>query len=527
MRSSRQRKWCQFIFLFINQPNPIGDGGDQYTGLDRFGRVVDQYWTLAGSASDRFQYTYDQDSNRLTRTNVVNNNFNEQYGYDNLNQLTSFSRGAHAQSWGLDALGNWSTFVNDGNTQTRGHNVQNQITSISGLTTPTYDNNGNTTLDQNNKALLFDAWNRLVSYASTPSVSYGYDALNRRITSASAGTTTDLFYSMSWQVLEERIAGVTQAQYVWSPVYVDAMVERDRGLERVYVQQDANWNVSADVAKVGGIWDVQERYVYDPYGAWTRLKKDWTAQTQDLFQWIYLHQDGRYDGSSGLYYFRNRDYSPTLGRWMEEDPIEYAAGDPDLYRYVRNNSLNATDPNGLYEWSTNLDTMSFARGFMDNPPLPPLASAGCWSIYGRCVITITVTVDPTDTRYCRTLLGQVLPQVIKFDPTFRFGMDLCPWIGCKCRITNQSGYHYPISGSGPVTITPLILILIGQAGFWGNQVLGCRVIVTIRGGCTREKWCQFILRRSFLAGRAYVRPSKCRADLRFAPSTRHFRTACH
>src|SRR5207245_6572871 len=35
-----------------------GDAGDQYTGLDRFGRVVDQRWLTesAGTATDRLQY---------------------------------------------------------------------------------------------------------------------------------------------------------------------------------------------------------------------------------------------------------------------------------------------------------------------------------------------------------------------------------------------------------------------------------------------------------------------------------------
>src|SRR5438552_3250960 len=44
-----------------------GDAGDQYIGLDRFGRVVDQRWivTATGTATDRFQYTYDRDSNVL------------------------------------------------------------------------------------------------------------------------------------------------------------------------------------------------------------------------------------------------------------------------------------------------------------------------------------------------------------------------------------------------------------------------------------------------------------------------------
>jgi RHS repeat-associated protein len=334
---------------YISQPGGSTDGGDQYTGLDRFGRVIDQYWVQAGQATDRFQYTYDQDGNRLTRTNVVNSAFNEQYGYDNLNQLTSFTRGTHTQSWGLDALGNWGSFTTDGGTpQTRTHNLQNQIASISGFTTPTYDNNGNTTTDQNNKTLVYDAWNRLVRYNGTTTVTYAYDALNRRVSGTSAGVTTDVYYSSSWQVLEERISGVTQAQYVWSPVYVDAMVERDVGTQRLYVQQDANWNVTAIVGKPVATWVVQERYAYDSYGLPSFLNPTtWAQLTNSQFSWIYLHQGGRYDTTSGLYYFRNRDYSPTLGRWVQPDPLMFSAGDNNFYRYVGNNPTTALDATGL------------------------------------------------------------------------------------------------------------------------------------------------------------------------------------
>ena len=84
-----------------------GDAGDQYTGLDRFGRVVDQRWIVAstGVATDRFQYGYDQNSNVMFRNNLVNTSFGELYhasgagnGYDGLNQLTNFSRGVLSQS---------------------------------------------------------------------------------------------------------------------------------------------------------------------------------------------------------------------------------------------------------------------------------------------------------------------------------------------------------------------------------------------------------------------------------------------
>jgi hypothetical protein len=33
-----------------------GDAGDQYTGLDRFGRVVDQRWDLSGTELERLKY---------------------------------------------------------------------------------------------------------------------------------------------------------------------------------------------------------------------------------------------------------------------------------------------------------------------------------------------------------------------------------------------------------------------------------------------------------------------------------------
>ena len=78
-------------------------------------------------------------------------------------------------------MGNFSSITTNGNTQTRTHNQQNEITSISSLTTPTYDANGNMTGDQTGKMLVYDAWNRLVQYknGSTVLLTYTFDALGR------------------------------------------------------------------------------------------------------------------------------------------------------------------------------------------------------------------------------------------------------------------------------------------------------------------------------------------------------------
>jgi hypothetical protein len=123
--------------------------------------------------------------------------------------------------------------------------------------------------DQTGKTLIFDAWNRLVQFKNGPTLleTYGYDGLNRRITE-NPGTLRDLYYDSAWQLLEEDVSGCMQDQYVWSPVFIDAMIERDTPTQRLYGEQDADWNVTALVDSSG---NVQERYIYDPYGAVTIL----------------------------------------------------------------------------------------------------------------------------------------------------------------------------------------------------------------------------------------------------------------
>jgi YD repeat-containing protein len=187
-----------------------GDAGDPYTGLDRFGRIVDQRWLASsdGAARDRLQYTYDRNGNRLSRTNLIDAAFSESYSYDNLNQLTGFTRGSHTRSWDYDAQGNWQSVTTNGNTQTRTHNAQNEITGISGGVTPTYDANGNLTRDETGRQFVYDAWNRLVEVKDASGntlKSYAYDGLHRRISETAGGTTTDFYYSDAWQVLEERV----------------------------------------------------------------------------------------------------------------------------------------------------------------------------------------------------------------------------------------------------------------------------------------------------------------------------------
>jgi RHS repeat-associated protein len=76
---------------------------------------------------------------------------------------------------------------------------------------------------------------------------------------------------------------------------------------------------------------------------------------------------------TALYDYRNRTYSPTLGRFLQTDPIRFSAGDVNLYRYVFNDPVNAVDPLGLQDcpcgthWGLNLDCYSNCIESYRNP----------------------------------------------------------------------------------------------------------------------------------------------------------------
>ena len=53
----------------------------------------------------------------------------------------------------------------------------------------------------------------------------------------------------------------------------------------------------------------------------------------------------QYIAGLGLYYYKARWYSPTMGRFLETDPIGYGDG-VNWYAYVGNGPVNFTDPTG-------------------------------------------------------------------------------------------------------------------------------------------------------------------------------------
>jgi RHS repeat-associated protein len=175
---------------------------------------------------------------------------------------------------------------------------------------------------------------------------------------------TDLYYTGSWQVIEEREDGEADAskQYVWSPVYVDALILRDRdadsdvgsgdrgatdsGLEeRIYFQHDLTYNTSSILVWDEGEdeWVVGERYLYVPYGEVTITDSDYDPNdgNESDFDSNYLFQGKRLDFTSKIYDSRARSYSTTVG-WLTQDPAGFIAG-YNRYNSYGNNPITNVD----------------------------------------------------------------------------------------------------------------------------------------------------------------------------------------
>ncbi len=97
-----------------------------------------------------------------------------------------------------------------------------------------------------------------------------------------------------------------------------------------------------DVATyAAGATTVQDHLVYDSFGNYTESNSAYTP--------TFTYTGQMYDADAQAYHCGVRWYDPKTGQFLSHDPLGFAAGDPNLYRYCGNGPTNFTDPSGMYE----------------------------------------------------------------------------------------------------------------------------------------------------------------------------------
>ena len=210
------------------------------------------------------------------------------------------------------------------------YDAANEQTSFAGATL-TYDNNGNLTSDGIN-TYVWDARNRLIAISGGATANLNYDALGRRVSKAINGVSTQFVYDGN-DIVAEVGGGVVGANYLRS-LNIDEPFIRQTGSGNEHYHTDALGSSLALSNAQGGS---ATTYAYEPFGKTTSI-----GTPSNVFQYT-----GRENDGTGLYYYRARYYSPSHGRFIAQDPWEFASGDMSLFSYAGNSPTNYYDPFGL------------------------------------------------------------------------------------------------------------------------------------------------------------------------------------
>ena len=286
---------------------------------DKLGRITQKVETIS-STTTTLEYTYDP-AGRLKEVKT---------------------NGTVTATYNYDSNGNRTSLVTSSGTTNGTYDVQDRLTAY-GTATYTYSNNGELqtkVTGGQTTTYTYDVLGNLKS-ATLPNgtvIDYIVDGQNRRIGKKVNGMLTQgfLYQNQLNPVAELDGTGAIVSRFVYgTKANVPDFMIKSGVIYRIVSDHLGSPRLVIDTAS----GTIAQRMGFDEFG-------NITADTAPGFQ-PFGFAGGLFDQQTSLTRFGVRDYDAQVGRWTAKDPIDFDGGGKNLYGYVLQDPINATDAWGL------------------------------------------------------------------------------------------------------------------------------------------------------------------------------------
>ena len=353
-------------------------GASQQFGYNGFREINDILHQWYGGGELHLSYVRDKNGNPTSEHNETDSTW-KLYSYNRDNRLAQAKlnctndQGAGANptlTWAFsDDIGNLTTLTrapssgspivtyacNDG-TNARTYWSTTSSSCPPSTPTHTYDLAGNM-LSEPSKSYTYDYANRLIAFSGSSTWYYTYDALGRRIQKRKSDDTVIIrSYYDGHDILEQYEVASSTERLARRFGYADGI---DRPL---FMMWDSSTPPNGAIDKMCSYfhWDqlgspiritdeggnLEEQYVfYEPYGTVEIKDGSGGSLSASAIGNPFTFTGREFDVESGLYAYRARAYHPTLGTFMQRDPLGYADS-MNLQEYVKSRPTVMADPFG-------------------------------------------------------------------------------------------------------------------------------------------------------------------------------------